>query len=272
MHIQTNSGNMVTRILSIVFFAVAIYLGYFLFDSVKSVIDQEKYIQRVEQNIINKLQLIRDTEVAYQMVHGKYSSNWDSLVNFLDSGTIYITERKEEIIQKEYGAEEVIVHVDTVGTMPAREYVFTELNLLTAGDTGVVTSVNFQVGDKITKNFQLFNLQTKDKLFKVRSPYEGTVTKIYVREGQRVNRGDNIADIVKNKYPQQTDISRLPYVPGTNTKFDIFADEINRSGVTVDVFEVKDPNPVNPERRKNNNEKALRVGSRTDVTIAGNWE
>jgi hypothetical protein len=61
-------------------------------------------------------------------------------------------------------------------------------------------------------------------------------------------------------------------VPGTNTKFDIFADKINRSGVTVDVFEVKDPNPVNPERRKNNNEKALRVGSRTDVTIAGNWE
>jgi hypothetical protein len=69
-----------------------------------------------------------------------------------------------------------------------------------------------------------------------------------------------------------TDISRLAYIPGTEKKFDIFADKINRSGVWIDVFEVKDVSPVNPERRKNNNEKALRVGSRTDVTIAGNWE
>jgi len=263
---------MVTRILSIVFLAIAIYLGYFLFNSVKSVIDQEKLIKRVESSIIVKLQLIRDTEVAYQMVHGKYTSNWDSLISFLDSGTIYITERKEEILQKEYGAEEVIVHIDTVGEMDAKEYVFTELNLLTAGDTGVVTSINFEVGGNIIKNFQLFNLQTKERLFRVRSPYEGSVTKIYVSEGQRVNKGDNIADIVKYKYPMGTDITRLPYVPGTNNKFDIFADKINRSGVTIDVFEVKDPKPVNPERRKNNNEKALRVGSRTDVTIAGNWE
>jgi hypothetical protein len=226
----------------------------------------------VPESIIQKLQLIRDTEVAYQMVHGKYTSNWDSLISFLDSGTIYITERKEEIIQKEYGAEEVIVHIDTVGMMDAKEYVFTELNLVTAGDTGVITNINFEVGDNITKNYQLFNLQTEEKLFKVRSPYEGKVTKIYIREGQRVNKGDNIADIVKYKYPEEIDITRLPYVPGTNTKFEIFADEINRSGVTIDVFEVKDPNPVNPDRRKNNNEKALRVGSRTDVTIAGNWE
>ncbi|MBR9998048.1 MAG: lipoyl domain-containing protein [Cyclobacteriaceae bacterium] len=263
---------MVTRIISYVFLAIALYLGYFLFDSVKSVIDQEKYIQRVETNTIEKLRLIRDTEVAYQMVHGNYTSNWDSLVNFLQRGTIYITERKEEIVQKEYGAEEVIVHIDTVGKMPAKEYVFTELNLLTAGDTGVITSINFEEGDIITKNFQLYSLQTKVRLFKVRSPYEGTVTKVYVSEGARVNRGANIADIVRYKYPPEIDITRLPFVPGSNRKFDIFADEINRSGVTIDVFEVKDPNPVNPARRKNNNERALRVGSRTDVTIAGNWE
>ncbi len=263
---------MVTRILSIVFFAIAIYLGYFLFNSVKSVIDQEKLIQTVESSIIQKLKLIRDTEVAYQMVHGKYTSDWDTLVNFLSSGTIYIIERKEEIIQKEYGAEEVIIHVDTVGQMPAKEYVFTELNLLTAGDTGVISNINFEVGSQITKNFQLYNLQTKEKLFKVRSSHEGEITKMYVSNGQRVMKDDNIADITTSKYPEGINIMRLPYVPGTNQKFEIFADEINRSGVTIDVFEVKDPNPVNPERRKNNNEKALRVGSRTDVTIAGNWE
>ena len=263
---------MVTRILSVVFFAVALYLGYFLFNSVKSVIDQEKFIAKTESGIIEKLKLIRDTEVAYQLVHGKYTSNWDSLISFLDSGVIYITERKEEIKQLAYGAEEVSVIIDTVGTMAAKEFVFSEQNLLTAGDTGVITSMNFKVGDDITKNFQLFSLQTSDKLFKVRSQYEGNVTNINVKVGDRVNKGDLIAEMVKYKYPRTIDINRLPYIPGSNNKFEIFADKINRSGVWIDVFEVKDTKPVNPERRQNNNEKALRVGSRTDVTIAGNWE
>jgi hypothetical protein len=40
----------------------------------------------------------------------------------------------------------------------------------------------------------------------------------------------------------------------------------------VDVFEVKDVAPVNPVRKKNNNEKALKIGSRVDVTTSGNWE
>ena len=263
---------MITRILSIVFLIVAIYLGYYLVNSVKSVIDQEALITKTESNVIEKLKLIRDTEVAYQLVNKKYTSNWDSLISFLDSGTIYITERREEIIPKEYGAEEVIVHIDTVGTMSAKEYVFRELYLLSASDTGVVVSMNFKVGDNITKNYQLYSLQTSEKLLKIRSPYEGVVTKVYVKPNTRVNKGTTVAEMTRYKYPMNTDIKRLAYIPGTNTKFDIFADKINRSGVWIDVFEVKDPNPVNPERRKNNNEKALRVGSRTDVTIAGNWE
>jgi biotin carboxyl carrier protein len=263
---------MITRILSIVFLLVAVYLGYFLVNSVKSVIDEEAYIKKTEAIIIEKLKLIRDTEVAYQLVHDKYTSDWDSLIGFLDSGTMYITERREEIIPKEYGVEEVKVHIDTVGQMSAKEYVFTEMYLILASDTGVIVSTNFKVGDNITKNYQLYTLQTPDKLYKVRSQYEGVVTEIYAGIGSKVNKGNNIAEMVRYKYPLNTNISRLPYIPGTDKKFDIFADEINRSGVWIDVFEVKDINPVNPERRKNNNEKALRVGSRTDVTIAGNWE
>ena len=263
---------MITRILSIVFLLVAAYLGYYLVDSVKSVIDEEAYIKKTETSIIEKLKLIRDTEVAYQLVHGKYTSDWDSLISFLDSGTIYITERREEIIPKEYGTEEIIVHIDTVGNMSAKEYVFTEMYLLLASDTGAIQTMNFKVGDEITKNFQLYTLLTPQKLFKVRSQYEGVVTKLYVGPNAKVNKGDNIGEMTRHKYPLNTDISRLAYIPGTDKKFDIFADKINRSGVWIDVFEVKDINPVNPERRKNNNEKALRVGSRTDVTIAGNWE
>ena len=43
----------------------------------------------------------------------------------------------------------------------------------------------------------------------------------------------------------------------------------------VDVVEVRDVAPVNPNRNEENeakNRKPLRFGSRTDVTTAGNWE
>ncbi|MFC2123309.1 hypothetical protein ACFLU5_00740 [Bacteroidota bacterium] len=263
---------MVTRILSIVFFLVAIYLGYFLFNSVKSKIDDEKRIARVENNVIEKLKLIRDTQIAYQMVYGKYTSDWDSLISFLDSGRIYITERTEEIIQKEYGGEEVILHVDTVGTQPAIDYVFTELYLINAPDTGIISNINFSVGDVITKGFQLYFLQTDEKLLKPRSEYVGEITAIYVKNGDKVIKAQTLGEVLFYKYPEGTNISRLAYIPGSNNKFDIYAAEIERSGVWVDVFEVKDVDPVNPERKTNNNEKALRIGSRTDVTTAGNWE
>ncbi|MCH8316884.1 MAG: hypothetical protein IIA88_00060 [Bacteroidetes bacterium] len=75
----------------------------------------------------------------------------------------------------------------------------------------------------------------------------------------------------KEKYPDFDPVT-LPLIPESNgKKFDIFADRISKSGVLIEVFEVRDSDPVNPKRRRNNNENALKVGSRTDVTTAGNW-
>jgi biotin carboxyl carrier protein len=263
---------MATRVLSIVFFVVALFLGYYLFNSIKSRLDEEKRIERVEKNVIDKLKLIRDTEIAFQLLYGRYTSNWDSLVNFLQSGTIYITDRKEEIIPKEYGDEEVIVHVDTVGTVPAREYVFTSLNLVAAPDSGTVVSINVKEGDEVTIGHQMYSMQTTDKLLRYKSEYNGKITNVNCAPGMRVRKGNTLIEILNYKYPLTTDINRLPFIPGSGKKFSIYANKINKNGVWVDVFEVKDIDPVNPERRANNNEKALRVGSREEVSTSGNWE
>jgi hypothetical protein len=43
----------------------------------------------------------------------------------------------------------------------------------------------------------------------------------------------------------------------------------------VDVIEVKDPKPVNPNRKESNeakNRKPLHFGSRFDISTSGNWE
>jgi len=72
------------------------------------------------------------------------------------------------------------------------------------------------------------------------------------------------------------DFSQLKYIPETeNAEFEIFAAEIQKSGVNVDVIEVRDTQPADPKRKEDNdgrNRKPLRFGSRTDVTTNGNWE
>ncbi len=194
-----------TRILTIVFALTSIGLAYFLFNSINSSIKEAKRIERVEKAVIEKLKMIREAQLAYKAVNGQYTSDWDKLINFVDTGSFYLIERKETVITLDYGADSTFVELDTLGTVLVRDSVFNE------------------------KKYPKFNLET------------------------------------------------LPYVPGVegNVKFQMFADKITKSGVLVDVVEVWNPNPVNPERDEEseyNTKKPLRFGSRTAVTTAGNWE
>lgn len=187
-----------TKIFSILLFLTAVVIAFFFVRSIADDIQKEKRIAREEARVIEKLKLIRSGLVSYQRVNGQYTSDWEKLLSFIDTGKFYVTERSEKIIPRDYGGDSVVILIDTLGTVPVYDSLYGKL-----------------------QNFKLAN---------------------------------------------------LPYKPGTETKFDIFADKVVKGSVKVDVFEVKDPNPVNPKRRKDDNERALRVGSRTDVTTAGNWE
>ena len=57
---------MKTRIFSIAFLIIALALGYYLANSIKTAIDNETRIKESEALIIEKLMLIRDAEKAYQ--------------------------------------------------------------------------------------------------------------------------------------------------------------------------------------------------------------
>ncbi|MFY0627516.1 MAG: hypothetical protein JXR07_14535 [Reichenbachiella sp.] len=79
----------------------------------------------------------------------------------------------------------------------------------------------------------------------------------------------------KAKYPN-FDLATLDIVPGSEkAKFSMWANKIDKSGVMVDVVEVKSTRPVDPRRKEDNearNKKPLRFGSRTNITTTGNWE
>lgn len=190
-----------SKVLSIVFFLVAIGLGYFLWKGVDDVVEKEKRIALIESAIIEKLQMLRDAQLAYEASNGKYADNWDSLKNFIQNGEIWLVERLETTELLDYGKEETTVSYDTLGSVSVIDSLFNE-----------------------------------------------------------------------RKYPD-FDLDRLAVVPGSGGKmFEFFADRIERNSYEVNVFEIRDPSPINPERRLNNNERALKVGSRTDASTEGNWK
>lgn len=193
-----------TRIVSIAALIVSIVLAVFLYNSIFDSIDEAERIEKMESKIIDKLMMIREAQIAYQAVNGQYTSDWDKLLNFVDSGQFYITSKIEHIITLDYGADSVYVEIDTLGTMPVRDSIFSA-----------------------------------------------------------------------TKYPR-FDLASLPSTPmDPNKKFGMWADKIDKSGVSVDVVEVWNTAPADPNRKESNEartKKPLRFGSRTSVTTSGNWE
>ncbi|MEP1097206.1 MAG: hypothetical protein ABJG78_18975 [Cyclobacteriaceae bacterium] len=194
-----------TKILSLVFFVVAIGLAVFLIYRINYAISEEERIARMEADVIESLMMIREAEVAYLAVNGQYTSDWGKLSAFIDSGNFYITQRTEKVFQLSYGADSISVTIDTLGTVAVRDSLFT-----------------------------------------------------------------------RAKWPNFS-LERIAIVPGVTpeTKFQLWADKIRKAGVEVNVIEVFNPRPIDPNRDEEseyNTRKPLRFGSRTSVTTAGNWE
>ena len=177
-------------------------LAFFLVNSIKYSIDEEARINAAEDKVIEKLKMIRDAQIAFQSVNGKFANEWDSLLNFVENGNIFLIQRREETVLLDYGAEETTLYIDTLGSVTVIDSLYSSI-----------------------PNFKASN---------------------------------------------------LIFVPGyENVKFEIWASKIEKGGVEVDVVEVRNPKPFDPNRKESNEaniNKPLRFGSRTSITTAGNWE
>ncbi len=259
------------RIFSIFFFVVAIGLAALLVSKVKYKIDEDKRIARQEAQVINKLKMIRDAQIAYQSVTSDYTGDWDTLINFLDTGHIYIIQRRERVYTLSYGRDSSIVRIDTIGKVPVKDSLFVIKEPVSSLVKGTVDKLEVVENQRVEKGDLLFSVTNPNgKSVKVRAPREAIVKGIHKNEGSAVDVEETVLMI---HYPRIGDVAQIPYLPGSETeRFDLFAGSIVRGNVVVDVFEAKDTNPVNPKRRKRGEENPLRVGSRTDVSTSGNWE
>lgn len=87
-----------TRIFSFLMIPVIIYLAYLLINGIKYEIDLAARIQKSEAKVIEQLMRIRSAQKLFVSQHGRYTADWDSLLNFVKNDTFYITEKREIII------------------------------------------------------------------------------------------------------------------------------------------------------------------------------
>jgi hypothetical protein len=267
-----------TRILTVVLFLISLALAYFLYSGIQTVVDDRAQIATTEAAVIEKLRLIREAEMLYQDQVGRYTSNWDSLARFIETGKVPILQRREEIKQKAYGGEEVIVHVDTLGFIAAKERIFKKNYSMNAVESGTLVAFKVQQGDRVTKNQKSYTLKTSDGTLK-EPPFieNGIIDSLAnVQKGESVVKGKGLIYYSNYIFNPDIDLTKLGEVPGNpGLMFSIVTKRIDRNGQMVDVIEVKDPKPINPARRESNDQKTrkpLRFGSQTDVSTAGNWE
>lgn len=267
-----------TKILSIVLFVISLALAYYLYNSINSTIQFREKITTTEGQIIDKLAVIREAQKVYLEQNGKYTSNWDSLITFIETATLPITVKTETIIPLSYGVDSVKVDIDTIGTISAKDKIFKKTYVVNAADNGTFLGYFKKVGDYVvkgTKSYKMrkMNSESADELGFLDKGTINSLTPLNV--GDPIRKGQTLITFWDYQLNPNIDIKNLGTVPGSGKPFDIFVKKLDRNGIPVWVIEVKDPAPINPERREDNeakNRKPLRFGSRTDVTTAGNWE
>lgn len=158
-------------ILHIVLWAIILFLGYTAYKSVYGEIEFNQLKEKRYALVIDKLKDIRDSQLAYKTVNGKFTDNWDELVKFIETGKFTITQRRDSTVldaemTRRFGVDMTkdIVVIDTLGTVPVKDSLF-------GADTRYKTMMNVPVGEPGAK----FKLQA-GKLDEI-SVFEASVDK-----------------------------------------------------------------------------------------------
>lgn len=75
-------------LLQLVLLIVIIVLGYMIYDSIQAPLRFKKEKERRELTVIDKLKTIRNSQLIYKRLEGKYANNFDTLESFLATAEI----------------------------------------------------------------------------------------------------------------------------------------------------------------------------------------
>ena len=105
------------RVIQILFVLIIIVLGYLIVESIMEPIRFNQEVETREKATIDRLIDIRDAQKAYKDVYKKYTSSFDTLIAFVDTGS-FIVVKAEGDIPEEW--------LDEMGFEKAREKALAE--------------------------------------------------------------------------------------------------------------------------------------------------
>ena len=116
-------------ILQIILWIVCIGLGYLIYRSVTGPIEFQKVKEERFAEVISTLKDIRDSQVAYRTVNGKYANDFKSLIAFVDTGQYTITQQRDSSYMeydKVYGIDMLkeVTIIDTLGFVAIKDSLF----------------------------------------------------------------------------------------------------------------------------------------------------
>lgn len=111
---------------SILLLILAIFLGVKIYNGIMEPINFNKEKIGKFEKVIKNLKIIRDAQVKYYEVNGKYTKDKAGLIKFIDTAKLALTETKT-IVEKENRGGGVIIDVekrvtDTIGYEPVLKY------------------------------------------------------------------------------------------------------------------------------------------------------
>jgi len=119
------------KILKGLLWVAIIGLSYMVYKSVVGPVEFNKVKEERYIKTITNLKDIRNSQLAYRTVTGKFANTFDELVRFIDTAHFTITQRRDSsIVDKEmtkrYGVttyKDLLV-IDTIGTVPVKDSLF----------------------------------------------------------------------------------------------------------------------------------------------------
>ncbi len=100
-------------LVALVFLGGAGFFGFKLFDTLRTAEIEREQLAHIDEQVIEKLIKIRESQKKYFEANNHYASDWDSLITFVREGELPVIQRKEEIFVVN-GKDSIKVTVDTL--------------------------------------------------------------------------------------------------------------------------------------------------------------
>lgn len=112
-------------LVSIILLVLAVFITWKIYDGIMKPIEFHKNKKVIYSKVIDQLKMIRDAEIAYEEVTGTYTNNISSLIQFIDTAQLALTNTSTvvEKVNKGTKRQPIIIDVekrvtDTIGYEP----------------------------------------------------------------------------------------------------------------------------------------------------------